>query len=429
MEVHKFGGASVKDVDGFKNVVKIIQSYRKEKAVVVLSALGKTTNALQKVVSDHYAADIDPFQSLNQIKKTHYDIIEQLFDNKEQILDEINEAFVEIEWMIEDAPHEDYDFEYDQIVSVGELVSTKILNHYLQIVGVKAIWLDVRDVILTDNTYREAKVDWVETEKRINIKINQLAKDYDVIVTQGFIAATSENFTTTLGREGSDFTASIFSYCLGVKEMSIWKDVPGILSGDPRLFEDATKIDQMSYREAIEMTYYGAKVIHPKTIKPIQNKGIPLHIRSFIEPEGTGTWISDQKDVDYPPIIVFEHNQCLLRIATKNFSFVAEDHLSEIFSLVAKHRVKIKMMKNTAVSFIISADNDAHRIQKLVTDLSENFNIDQQEDLELLTIRHYNKEIIERLTQDRTKLFVERIPNTIQMIVKPNPDLQLGDKA
>lgn len=429
MEVHKFGGASVKDVDGFKNVANIIATYRKGKSVIVLSALGKTTNALQQVVADHYDEGKDPFVSLNELKQKHYDIIDQLFDDKEVILDEINEAFVEIEWMIEDAPHEDYDFEYDQIVSIGELVSTKILAHYLHAQGVKVLWLDVRDVVLSDNTYREAKIDWSETEKRIKNKTEQLFINYDVIVTQGFIAATSENFTTTLGREGSDFTASIFSYCLDVKEMSVWKDVPGILSGDPRLFDDVTKIDKMSYREAIEMTYYGAKVIHPKTIKPIQNKNIPLHIRSFVEPEGTGTWISDIKEVSYPPIIVFEHNQCLLRIATKNFSFVAEDHLSEIFSLVAKYRVKIKMMKNTAVSFIISVDNVPHRIQKLVQDLSENFHINQEEDLELLTIRHYNKEIIDRLTQDRTKLFTERIPKTIQMIVKPNPCLQLGDKA
>jgi aspartate kinase len=429
MHVHKFGGASVKDADGFKNVSKIIESHSKQKMLIILSATGKTTNALQKVVADHYAPDADPFESLTTVKTNHYEIIKQLFDSNQLLIDEINEAFVEIEWMIEDSPHENYDFEYDQIVSVGELVSSKILAHYLHSKNLKVRWLDVRDVILTDNTYREAKVDWAETQSRIKSKTDQLFKECDIIVTQGFIGSTSENFTTTLGREGSDFTASVFSHCLDVDSMKIWKDVPGILTGDPRLFDNLTKIDAMSYREAIEMTYYGAKVLHPKTIKPIQNKGIPLQIKSFVEPEGDGTMITGIDDLVYPPIIVFEHNQCLLRIATKDFSFIAEDHLSEIFALVAKHKVKVKMMKNTAVSFIISVNNELEKVKGLVADLDENYTVFSQKDLELLTIRHYTEEIIERLTKDRIKLFVERIPKTIQMIVQPIPSLKLKKES
>jgi len=427
LKVFKFGGASIKDADGFNNVQQIINAAEFNKLLIVVSATGKTTNALQQVVSDHYDSDKDPFLSLDPVKKNHLEILNTIMPNNDKWETEILDTFVEIDWMLEEDPHEDYDFEYDQIVSVGEQVSSKILHALLQESGLRSSWLDVRDVILTDNTYREAKVQWEATEKRIKEKTAQLFKKSDIIVTQGFIGASSENFTTTLGREGSDFSASIFSYCMDAVGMFIWKDVPGVLTGDPRLFENVTKLDHLSYREAVEMTYYGAKVIHPKTIKPIQNKSIPLHVKSFINPKEEGTLISDMETSAYPPIVVFEHNQTLLRIATRDFSFVAEDHLKQIFELIADHRIRIKMMKNTAVSFLISVDNDDTRITAIIEKLQEDFKVTQEKNLEVLTIRHYNQEIIDSVTKERIILFEEKLPKTIQMVVKPIPTMKIKE--
>ncbi len=427
LKVYKFGGASIKDADGFKNVKQIVQAAKHNKLLIVVSAMGKTTNALQEVVRDHFNPEKDSFSSLSTIKKDHLDTLNSLIPNSDKWQTELLDTFVEIDWMLEDEPHEDFDFEYDQIVSVGEQVSSKMLNALLQVSGMQSTWLDARDVILTDNTYREAKVQWEETEKRIKEKTSQLFEKADIIVTQGFIGASSENFTTTLGREGSDFSASIFSYCLDAEGMYIWKDVPGVLTGDPRLFDNVTKLNNLSYREAVEMTYYGAKVIHPKTIKPIQNKSIPLHVKSFLNPEGEGTVINNTETTAYPPIVVFEHNQTLLRIRTRDFSFVAEEHLKEIFELIADHRIKIKMMKNTAVSFLISIDNDETRIINLLEKLQKSFNVTQEKDLEVLTIRHYNQEIIDSMTKERIILFEEKLPNTIQMVVKPIPTMKIKD--
>ncbi len=424
MEVYKFGGASVKDAAGIKNVSDIISKQVNPKLLVVVSATGKTTNALQLVLNDHYDETKDPFKSLMNVKENHLELINQLFGPDEDLKNEILDTFVEIDWILEEEAHPSFDFEYDQIVSVGELVSSKILYRFLQKLESKVAWLDVRDVILTDNTYREANLDWKVTEERIKSKTEEMFAQFDIIVTQGFIAASSENFTTTLGREGSDFTASIFSFCLDAERLTIWKDVPGVLTADPRLFNDVDKLEKLSYREAIEMTYYGAKVIHPKTIKPLQNKGIPLYVKSFVESEGKGTLISYANEINIPPIIVFEHNQCLFKIATKDFSFVAEDHLSTIFQRIAKHRVKIKMMKNTAVSFIFSVDQNK-RIDGLLKDLEEEFNVQIEKDLELMTIRHFTEEVIEKLTKGRKILFEERIPQTIQMIVHRDPSINI----
>lgn len=427
IKVFKFGGASVKDVSGFRNVVDIIKESSFYKLLIVVSATGKTTNALQQVVRDHYSSENDAFKTLAKVKESHINMISELVPDNKTIQDEILDTFVEIDWMLEEEAHENYDFEYDQIVSVGELVSSKMLNASLKEAGLKSEWLDVRDVLLTDNTYREAKVQWEETEKKIKAKTDQIFENNDIIVTQGFIGASSENFTTTLGREGSDFSASIFSYSLNASGMYIWKDVPGVLTGDPRLFENVTKLENLSYREAVEMTYYGAKVIHPKTIKPIQNKAIPLYVKSFKDPQSDGTKIGDVEDATYPPIVVFEHNQCLLRISTRDFSFVAEDHLKEIFELIARHRIKIKMMKNTAISFLISVDDDSERISNFLKALEENFNYTQEKNLELLTIRHYNMEIIKSMTSERIILFEEKLPNTIQMVVKPIPTMRIKE--
>lgn len=424
IKVFKFGGASVKDSEGFRNVGQILQKYSDEKIVVVVSAMGKTTNALEEVVKSFYAQDGQTEALLLKIKSSHVALIQELFPVSQAVLDDINDAFVEIEWVLEEVPHEDYDYTYDQIVSMGELLSSKILIHYLQHLKISSKWLDVRDVILTDNTYRDARIQWDTTQSNAKHKIIPMLETANHIVTQGFIGTTSENFTTTLGREGSDYTAAILSYCLDADSMHIWKDVPGVLTGDPRIFDEVIKMPRISYNEAIEMTYYGAKVIHPKTIKPLQNKQIPLFVRPFLDPSSEGTVISDEKEMSYPPVIVIEHDQTLLHISTNDFSFVAEHHLSMIFALLAKHRLKVNMMRNTAISFSVCVNNIPDRIKKFEKELGTEFKMIQDNDLELVTIRHYNEDILKDMKKNKLILFEEKLQDTVQMVVRNLPKMK-----
>jgi len=424
IKVFKFGGASVKDSEGFKNVGQILQKYSDEKIVVVVSAMGKTTNALEEVVKSFYAQDGQTEALLLNIKSSHVALIQELFPVSQVVLDDINDAFVEIEWVLEEAPHEDYDYTYDQIVSMGELLSSKILIHYLQHLKISSKSLDVRDVILTDNTYRDARIQWDTTQSNAKLKIIPMLESANHIVTQGFIGTTSENFTTTLGREGSDYTAAILSYCLDADSMHIWKDVPGVLTGDPRIFDEVIKMPRISYNEAIEMTYYGAKVIHPKTIKPLQNKQIPLFVRPFLDPSSEGTVISDEKEMSYPPVIVIEHDQTLLHISTNDFSFVAEHHLSMIFALLAKYRLKVNMMRNTAISFSVCVNNIPERIKKFEKELGTEFKMVQDNDLELVTIRHYNEDILKDMKKNKLILFEEKLQDTVQMVVRNLPKMK-----
>jgi len=307
---------------------------------------------------------------------------------------------------------------YDQIVSVGEVVSSKIANAYLNAIGLTSKWLDARDIVRTDNLYREAWVEWAETQERANDIAKPMISADNFVITQGFIGSTSENFTTTLGREGSDYTAAIFSFCLDAESMTIWKDVPGVLTADPRLFENVTKLDRLSYKEAIEMTYYGAKVIHPKTIKPLQNKSIPLLVKSFIDPSGDGTFISDEVEDTYPPMVAVEQNQTLLYISTRDFSFVAEHHISYLFNKIAEYRLQVNMMQNTAISFSIcvnSIDDKAHRFAE---GIKEGFKVILEEDLELITVRHFNADTVESLRRGKMVLLEQTARNTLQMVVK-----------
>ncbi|MFI5136037.1 MAG: aspartate kinase, partial [Chitinophagales bacterium] len=325
MKIFKFGGASIKDARSFINVANILEKYRGEKIVLIVSALGKTTNALEKVTNAYYSNKENISELLEKIRHQHFQILKELFHETEHpVFDELNNTFVEIDWILEDAPHESYDYLYDQVVSIGEMVATKMLASYLNHRNITTQWLDVRDCIRTDNTFREGKVDWEITGKNIRNKIPSLVNN-QFVLTQGFLGGTSENFTTTLGREGSDYTAAIFGYALEAESVTIWKDVPGVLNADPRYFHDAKKIDLLSYHEAIEMTYYGATVIHPKTLKPLQNKKIPLHVRCFLDPEKEGTIINEEGNVHgYPPVLVLKKNQILLSVYPKDFSFIAE---------------------------------------------------------------------------------------------------------
>ncbi len=426
VQVWKFGGASIATPDLVENVSKIVKDHLESKAVIVTSAKGKTTNKLETLVQAYMSESEDAYNILEEIKQDHFQYAQSLCGEGHSILNELNDLFVEIEWILEDPVIDPYDYVYDQIVSIGELASTKVVCQYLIDQGIKAKWLDVRDIILTDNTHREAKVDWVSTQKRSN-KIKTLLESYDVIVTQGYIASSSENFTTTLGREGSDYTAAILSYCLDAESMHIWKDVPGILTGDPRLFKEVMKIDRLSYKEAVEMTYYGAKVIHEKTIKPIQNKNIPLYVRPFHTPEKEGTLISAEEPLVYPPVIVVNSEQVLLHISTNDFSFVGEHHLGDLFTLFAKHRIRVNMMRNTAISFTVCTNNRPGRIAAFAEELGDQYTLKKDSDLKLITVRHYTDDVLNILTKGKLVLFQERLKNTVHLVMKELVDYELKE--
>lgn len=421
MKVFKFGGASLKDVSGFKNVCDILKQFEKEKLVVVVSAVGKTTNALEKVVESYMSRDGASESLLGNIKETHIALCTELGIKDEHSLSELLDCFTDAEWKIEEEPIDSIEYVYDQIVSVGELASGRLVYSYLRSQGLNAAYLDVRDILLTDEVYREAKVDWEETQRRVKATVPKLLEKYDLVITQGFIGTTKDNNTTTLGREGSDYTAAILSYCLDAESMHIWKDVPGVLTGDPKIFENVQKIDKLSYREAIEMTYFGAKVIHPKTIKPLQNKNIPLYVRPFAQPSDTGTLVTMDKDFTYPPIVVVESNQVLVHIGVKDFSFVAENHLSKIFSILASLRVKVNAMRNSAISFSLCFTDEVNKLRDLIEALKDDFLIEVERGLELITIRHSSESIKAEMRRDKIILFEETMGSTLQMVVKDVP--------
>ncbi len=424
LKVYKFGGASVKDADGVKNVSTILDAHKNDsKILTVVSATGKTTNALEKVVHSYFSNDGKVNEYLQSIKDDHVTILQGLDIFNEEVVADISDTFVEIDWMIEDEVQDGFNYIYDQIVSVGELVSSKILYHLCKKQGLNVYWLDVRDVLITDNSYREAKVLWNDTQERMDQKVRQLIDQYDIVITQGFIGCSTENFNTTLGREGSDFTAGVFSYCMNAESLSIWKDVPGILTADPRLFENVTKIDRLDYREAIEMTYFGAKVIHPKTIKPLQNKNIPLYVRPFNDHNAEGTIITSNVDTAYPPVIVIDSEQSLIHISTKDFSFVAEEHLSDIFDKLNKFKLKVNMMRNSAISFSVAVQNDQKKIGQLMEELAVNYNVMKDDDLELVTVRHYDAATVNRMKEGKIVLFEESLRQTFRMAVKDIPQV------
>ncbi len=424
IRVFKFGGASVRDAEGIKNVAGILRRFKDENIVIIVSAMGKTTNALEEVVAAHAEKNGKAYELLNQIKKYHYDIIDNLFGKEHDIYAEVNDLFnAEAEWVLEEEPHENYDFMYDQIVSVGELVSTKIVAAYLSEVGLPTQWLDARDVILTDDIYREGWVQWEETVENANRIVKPMLEKPGFVLTQGFIGTTKENFTTTLGREGSDYTAAIFSYCLDAESMTIWKDVPGVLNADPRIFDNVLKIDRLSYKEAIEMTYYGAKVIHPKTIKPLQNKSIPMYVKSFINPDGEGTYIGGDVEDLYPPIITVEKNQTMLQISTRDFSFVAEHHLSAMFKMIADLRLMVNMMQNSAISFSVCVTDLEidDKVDRFIDMLTKDFKVQVDRGLELIAVRHPQDNVLENLLKGRMVLMEERVKETLQYVVKNVP--------
>lgn len=424
LKVFKFGGASVKDAAGVRNVVSILERYREHPLIIVVSAMGKTTNALEMVVAAHAEKSGKAFELLQAIKEEHYQLARELFGEDHEVFDTINDTFVELEWVLDEEPHSNYDYMYDQIVCVGELASTRIVAAFLNRQGLPTEWVDARDVILTDDIFREGWVQWPETVERARKIVGPLVGAQQFVLTQGFIGSTTENFTTTLGREGSDYTAAIFSYCLDAESMTIWKDVPGVLTADPRKFENVSKLDRLSYREAIEMTYYGAKVIHPKTIKPLQNKSIPLYVKSFIDPAGEGTLISNEVDDTYPPMVAIETDQALVHISTRDFSFVAEHHISYLFTKIAELRMQVNIMQNTAISFAVCVSDIDDKVDQFAGNIAQDFKVMITRGLELITVRHAQPEVLENLRKGKIILLEERIRNTVQLVVQDVPVLQ-----
>lgn len=418
MQVFKFGGASVKDAAGVANLAAILAKYPQEQLLVVVSAMGKTTNALEKLTVAYVDQTGEAEQLFQEVKDFHLHIAQQLFDDGHPVFDELENTFVEIDWMLEDEPHDDYGFIYDQLVSIGELLSTRIVNAYLNTAGLKSRWLDVRGYIHTDNTYREAVVDWDKTCTSIQQELPALLAQ-GLVVTQGFLGGTSENFTTTLGREGSDYTASIFAACLNAEAVTIWKDVPGVLNADPKYFEDTVKFEELSYGEAIEMTYYGATIIHPKTLKPLQNAHIPLLVKSFTRPDEPGTRISENvHNVFAKPVVILKFNQVLLSLSAKDHSFISEQHLSDVFGLLSRHHVKVNILQTAALSVSLCFDDDEQRFGKLLEELKNDFHIRYNRQLQLITIRHPQPDSLLRLTAGKTLLLEQHSRHTAQVVVK-----------
>lgn len=418
MQVFKFGGASVKDAEAVNNVGKILTKYADKHQFVVISAMGKTTNALETLVKAHFENDRKRYlATLNEIRKKHTDIALELCPKNNKILiDELEALFDKIAIQFDAEFSDNYDYEYDQMVSLGEILSTKIIAYYLQTIHLNVCWEDARNLIRTDRTFRNAEINW-EITKRLVQKC--AAKNTNkIIITQGFIGHTDENLTTTLGREGSDYTAAILAFCSDSKNVTIWKDVPGMLNADPKFFKDTVKLDQISFEEAIELAYYGASVIHPKTIQPLRNKSIPLYVKSFNDPEASGTLIhNDSKNDDKIASYIFKKNQILISVIPRDFSFINEAKLEVIFKALTKENVTINIMQNSAVSFSFLVDAEKVRLDTLLKRLDEHFDVRYNENLELITIRHYNQNIIDEIVQNRVRLLTQMDRTTIRMVL------------
>jgi aspartate kinase len=418
MKVFKFGGASVNSIERIKNLSEILRLFPNEKIMVIVSAMGKTTNALEKVVDAFYNKKKEAaLQLFEQVKQQHLTTAKYLLVTHYLYCEEqLKNIFTEVEWLLYDNPVRSYDYYYDQVVCAGELFSTIIINAYLNEAGIQNKWTDVRDIIRTDDDFRDANIDWEFTRQKINGSIVPLFQHSNIVLTQGFIGATDENETTTLGREGSDYTAAVFANMLDAESLTIWKDVPAVMNADPKQFPNAQPIAGLNYNEVIEMAFYGAQVIHPKTIKPLQNKNIPFYVKCFLDPSLPGTIIHNKPLHNLPPIIVLKEKQVMIEMSSKDFSFVGEHHVATLYSLLGKLNIKPSLTQNTAISFISVLDNHTDKIEKLAFEVSEIFNVQVMKDLTLLTIRHYNKEIVEKLTMGKNILLRQQTPETIQIV-------------
>lgn len=410
MKIFKFGGASVKDADSVKNVAKVLESQGFEKCLLVVSAMGKTTNALEKVV-EYYFKKEDFHSEIEKIKQSHLEITKGLFADNHSIFGEVALFFDDLEAFLRRNKSPNYNFVYDQVVSCGEMISSEILSDFLNDIGFANSWLDARDYVKTDDSYREGVVNWQETEANV-AKLNK-EQSY---VTQGFIGSEDNNFTVTLGREGSDYSAAIFAYCLNADAMTIWKDVPGVMTGDPRKFENVTLLSNISYEEAIEMAYYGASVIHPKTLQPLKQKNIPFYVKSFVEPMKPGTKVGNSDKNQSEESYILKENQVLINISTRDFSFIAEDHISQIFNLLAKHKVKVSLMQNSAISLALCLEDKFGKIDVVNEELNLKFNTDLVKNVSLYTVRNANLDELSKFYENKKVLLEQISKQTVQIV-------------
>ena len=416
MKVFKFGGASVKDASGVKNLLSVLEKVGYKDTLVVVSAMAKTTNALENIIEVYF----DNKQSINQhlleLEEFHLKIVDELFENRATKLSQlVHNYFEELKTFFKKNKAKNYSFVYDQVVCYGELLSTTIIHHYFESQGQKSFWLDARECIKTDDYYRSANLNWEQTQSSINSKV----KGHQFIITQGFIGSNSNNFTTTLGREGSDYSAAIFAYALNAESITIWKDVPGVLNGDPRVFKNTELLHQISYREAIELAFYGASVIHPKTLQPLQRKEIPLYVKSFENPEEKGTSVSKGKSLDpLIPCYIVKKDQVLLRLSSIDFSFIVEENISYIFGLLHEYQMPVELIQNSAISFSVCVNNKYKRLEELVLVLRSRFNVEVEEKVDLFTVRHFNQEAIQSIRNYRKQILLEqRTGETIQFVL------------
>jgi aspartate kinase len=416
MRIFKFGGASVKDAAGIRNVYEVLQITGYDDVLLVVSAMGKTTNALEAVVNNYFNKSASLQASIQEVKKYHNQILLDLFDNeKHAVFNDVNKLFSDIDYFLAHNKSPNYNFVYDQIVSFGEIISTTILSHFMQSAGIKNQWIDVRNFIKTDANYRDAGVDWDLTQKNISKNVRKKALN----ITQGFLGSDENGFTTTLGREGSDYTAAIFAYCLNAESVTIWKDVPGVMNADPRYFDKAVLLNQISYREAIELAFYGASVIHPKTLQPLQKKEIPLYVKSFVDPKLPGTSVSKGADLEpYTPCFIVKRNQLLISLSSIDFEFIMEENISEIFALLHKFRMKVSLIQNTAISFSVCVDDKFGHFEELKKTLSRKFKVSYNDNVSLYTIRHFTDPAARLITDKKTVLLRQVSRETMQIVAK-----------
>lgn len=414
MQVFKFGGASVKDARSVKNVGSLLQKVGYKNTLIVVSAMGKTTNALELVVKNYFDNKTELQSALQEVIKYHNEILLDLFDNENhEVFKKVTSFFNELNQFLSSNKSPDYNFVYDQIIGYGELVSTAIVSAYLNSIQIKNNWIDVREHIKTDNYYRSAHVNWEETQQHITSNFNKTVLN----ITQGFLGSDPNNFTTTLGREGSDYTAAIYAYCLNAESVTIWKDVPGVLNADPRYFENAQLLNQISYREAIELAFYGASVIHPKTLQPLQGKEIPLYVKSFLNPEATGTRIGKNITLDpMVPCFIVKKNQVLISLSSLDFSYIVEENISDIFNLLHLYKMKVDVIQNSAISFSVCVDNIYDNLDKLLHHLKAKFKVTCHKNVSLYTIRHYNQDAINQIEKGKTVLLKQLTQETVQVV-------------
>ena len=416
MRIFKFGGASVKDADGIHNMYRVLEQTGHENTLIVVSAMGKTTNALEKLIEVYFEDSQNTESQLNEVIDYHLGIMNEIFGHpKHEVYDEVKGRFDYLRTFLKNNKSPHYSFVYDQIVSTGELVSTTIVTHYLNSKGISADWLDARECIQTDASYRDANVDWTRTE----VAINEQVSPNRLYITQGFIGSDDNNFTTTLGREGSDYTAAIFAYCLNGNSVTIWKDVPGVLNADPRHFESTQLLHHISYQEAIELAFYGASVIHPKTLQPLQRKEIPLHVKSFINPNNEGTKVSKGIAIDpHVPCFIVKNNLALIRLSSLDFSFIIEKNISDIFAMLHKHKMKVDLIQNSAISFSVCVFDKFNKMEELLHELRGRFQVDHTAGVSLYTIRHFQAESADFLLHKYELLLEQRTQETMQLVMR-----------